>query len=125
MSDEKAWRLWIDGEERTDECEALDFGTPAVVYDVPHDGRWARHVLGPRGFWIALTEPSEQLRALAHDGRQVHEVKLAFGADVMPVPVQFHEEWAETSGVRKMFGCLVSNRDHEPMWVTEPQLAEA
>lgn len=67
MGDEKTWRLWIDGEERTDECAAVDFGTPALVY----------------------------------------------------------EEWAETSGVRKMFGCLTSNRDHEPMWVTEPQLAEA
>ncbi|MFI1562204.1 hypothetical protein ACH4ZX_03920 [Streptomyces sp. NPDC020490] len=125
MSESKRWRLWIDDEDRTDECDDLDFGVPALVYNAPGDEGARRSVLGPRGFWIALTGPSEGLSALAHDGKQVHRLKLAFGAEAIPVPVEFHEEWTEASGVRKLFGCLASNRDHEPQWVTESQLAEA
>lgn len=125
MSETKRWRLWIDSEERTDECDDLVFGTPSLVYDVPRSSGARRSVLGPRGFWIALTGPSELLLALAHDGKQVHQLKVAFAAEALPVPVQFHDEWTEPDGVRKMFGCLASNHDHEPTWVTEPQLAEA
>jgi hypothetical protein len=125
MTDAKPWRLWIDGEERTEECAALDLRVPALVYDVPHDHGMQRRVVGAKGFAITLISPSERLRALAYDGKQVHELRVTFGADVMPVPVQFHEEWTENSGVRKLFGCLASNQAHEPQWVTEPQLAEA
>jgi hypothetical protein len=120
MGDEKAWRLWIDGEERTDDCDHIDVATPALVYDVPHDGRWKRSVLGPRGFSILVTNPSVRLVALADDGKEVHAVRVAASDNSMSVPVQFHMEWVERSGVRKMFGCLAANRDSEPKWVTEP-----
>lgn len=125
MTEPKHWQLWVDGEERTDDCDHVEINTPALVYDVPHDGRWKRSVPGPRGFSIVITNPSEQLRALVDDGQEVHQVKVAYGENAMPVPVQFLLEWEEHSGVSKMFGCLARNRDHEPMWVTEPVLADA
>ncbi len=90
---------------------------------MPHDSGPKRSVLGPRGFWITLTGPSERLRSLAHDGKRVHQLKLAFSAEAIPVPVKFHEEWIETSGIHKMFGCLASNLGNEPKWVTEPQVS--
>lgn len=120
MDETKPWRLWIDGEDRTSECDAIDFGTPALVYDASRDTGARRSVLGPRGFWIKLTGPSESLRALADGGEQVHQLRLLFGDQALPVPVRFHEEWVEGSGVRRMFGCLACDRDGGPMWVTEP-----
>jgi len=119
MTEAKHWRLWVDGEERTDDCDHIDLNTPALVYDVPHDGRWQRRVLGPRGFWIVITNPSARLVALVDDGDEVHEVKVAVGDQSIPVPVQFHMEWVERSGVRKMFGCLAVDRESGPKWVTE------
>lgn len=120
MTEPKRWRLWIDGEERTDECDALDFGMPCLLYDTTRDTGARRSALGPRGFWIKLTGPSERLRALVDGGRQVRQLKLLFEDQAIPVPVQFREEWAEESGVRRMFGCLAYDRDSGPMWVTEP-----
>ncbi|CAM5346619.1 hypothetical protein [Streptomyces aurantiogriseus] len=120
MAEPKPWRLWIDGGEYTDDCDHIDISMPRLVYDVPHDdGRGQRRVLGPAGFWIALTGPSVRLRALVDGGKQVHSLKVAFGAETIPVPVQFHEEWVERSGVRKMFGCLAVDGDSLPKWVTE------
>ena len=120
MSEPKRWRLWIDGEERTDECEDLDFGVPALVYDVPHDGPYARRELGPKGFWVVLVGASERLCALADGGAQTRQLKLAFEDQALPVPVHFRMTWTENSGVRKLFGCLAHDRDGGPMWVTEP-----
>lgn len=120
MTGPKRWRLWVDGEEHTKECDALDFGMPALVYDASRETGARRSVLGPRGFWIKLTGPSERLRVLADGGRQVHQLRLLFGDQALSVPVQFHEEWVEDSGVRRMFGCLAYDRNDGPLWVTEP-----
>lgn len=120
MTEAKPWRLWIDGEERTGECDSLDFGTPSLVYDTSRERGARRSVLGPRGFWIKVTGPTEQLCALADGGKRVHQLKLLFGDQALPVPAQFHEEWVEDSGVRVLFGCLAYDRDGGPMWVTEP-----
>lgn len=126
MGKSKRWRLEIDGVDFTEDCDDLDIRTPSLVYDVPHeDGRAQRRVLGPRGFAITLIGPSNRLRALADGGVQVHALKVAFGRNAIPVPVQFHEEWADSDGAQKMFGCLASSRDNEPMWVDEPELADA
>lgn len=120
MNEPKRWRLEIDGEEFTADCDALDFSMPAVVYEVPHDdGRRQRRHLGPKGFSVTLTAPSDRLRALVDDGVQVRQIRIGFGAEVLPVPVAFHEEWVERSGVRKMFGCMPVDRESEPKWVTE------
>lgn len=120
MTETKPWRLWVDDEERTDECDALDFGMPSLLYDTTRDTGARRSVLGPRGFWIKLTGPSEGLRALADGGKRVHQLKLLIRGQALPVPVQFHEEWVEESGVRRMFGCLAYDRESGPLWVTEP-----
>ncbi|MBT2508802.1 hypothetical protein J7I98_23530 [Streptomyces sp. ISL-98] len=126
MTEPKRWRLEIHGEDYTGDCEDLDVSMPALVYDVPHnDGRGQRRVLGPRGFTVTLTNPSGRLRALVDCGNQVHPLKVAFEDQAVPVLVQFHEEWVEPGGVRKIFGCLAVSRDNEPKWVTEPQLAQA
>lgn len=121
MSEPKAWRLAIGGQDYTDDCEDLDFGMPALVHDVPHDdGRAQRRHLGPKGFAITLTEPSERLRARVDGGYQIHQVKVTVGDQSIRVPVCFHEEWVNRDGVRKMFGSLYVDRDREPKWVTEP-----
>ena len=126
MTELKRWRLWGDGEELTSECEGLDLTNPALVYDIPHDdGRAQRRRLGPAGFTVTLTAPSERLRALVDGGKQVHELKVAIGDQAISVPVQFHEEWVDRSGVRKMFVALAVDRTNEPKWVTEPALADA
>jgi hypothetical protein len=120
MSEPKPWRLWVDGEERTSECAGINFGVPALVYDVPHDGPYARRELGPKGFWVVLVGASEQLYALADGGGQVRQLKLTFGDQALPVPVRFRMAWTEGSGVRKVFGCLAHDESGDPMWVTEP-----
>ena len=125
MAEPKRWRLWVDGEERTDDCDHIDVSTPRLVYDVPHDGRWQRRVLGAGGFSIVVTNPSEWLRSLVDDGERVHRLKAAYGAEALTVDVQFPMEWVERSGVRKMFGCLAVDRDSLPQWVTEPVLTDA
>lgn len=119
MDDTKHWRLRVDGEERTDDCDGLDISMPSLVYDVPHDGRWERRVLGPRGFSVLIVNPSERLRALVDDGQAVHQVTVTASGQALPVPVQFHMEWVERTGVRKMFGSLAVDRDSGPKWVTE------
>lgn len=120
VGEPKPWRLWVDGEERTNDCDAIDFGMPGLIYDASHDTGPMRRVLGPLGFWIKLTEPSERLRELADGGKRIRQLKLLFGDQALPVPVQFHEEWVEDSGVRRMFGCLAYDRSSGPLWVTEP-----
>lgn len=120
MAEPKRWRLWVDGEEHTDDCDHIDISMPRLVYDVPHDGRWQRRVLGAGGFAITVTNPSERLLALVDDGKQVYPLKVACGAEMILVDVQFHMDWVERSGVRKMFGCLAVDRDSGPKWVTEP-----
>jgi len=122
VSEDKPWRLWIDGEERTDECDAVDLGTPSLVYDTTRDTGAVRRILGPRGFWIKLTGPSEELLALVDGGKQTHQLKILFEDQALPVPVQFREEWTEDSGIRRMFGCLAYDPADAPTWVTEPQL---
>lgn len=119
VTEPKCWRLWVDGEERTEDCDHVDITMPRLVYDVPHDLRWKRSVLGPGGFTVLLTNPSERLLALVDDGVAVHQLKVAYGAETVPVPAQFHMDWVERSGVRKMFGCLAVDRDSLPQWVTE------
>lgn len=126
MSEPKRWRLWIDGSEYTDDCTELHLSNPALVCDIPHDdGRAQRRVLGPAGFTVTLTAPSDRLRALVDGSKQVHTLKAAVGDQAISAPVQFHEEWVERSGVRKMFGALAVDRTNEPKWVTEPALADA
>jgi hypothetical protein len=119
MSDEKHWRLWINDVERTDGCEHIDVTMPRLVYDVPHDGRWQRRVLGAGGFAITVTNPSRDLLKLVDDGEQTHALKVDYRGHALSVPVQFHMDWAERSGVRKMFGCLAVDADSLPKWVTE------
>lgn len=123
MAEPKHWRLLVNGEDFTDDCDNAEINTPALVYDVPHDGRWKRSVLGPRGFSVLLTNPSDRLRALVDDGKQVYELRFVVHDNAMPVLVRFHMEWVERSGVRKMFGCLARDEDNQPKWVDEPALA--
>jgi hypothetical protein len=121
MGEPKQWRLEIYGQDYTDDCDGLDFSMPALVYDVPHDdGQAQRRHLGPKGFAITLTAPSERLRALVDGGDQIRVVKVIVGVQAVQVPLLFHEEWVDRSGVRKMFGCMYSDPDREPKWVTEP-----
>lgn len=125
MGEAKPWRIEIDGADYTEDCDSAEISTPALVYDVPHTEGAQRRVLGPKGFTITLTNPSERLRALVDGGDQGHPLIYAIHGYAIPVQVQFHEEWVERSGVRKMFGCLAASRDTEPRWVDDPQLAEA
>lgn len=118
---EKAWRLEIYSQDYTDDCEGIDFRLPALVYDVPHDdGHAQRRYLGPKGFSLTLTGPSERLRALVDGGDQIRVVKVAVGDQAIRAPMLFHEEWVDRDGVRKIFTCLYSDPDREPKWVTEP-----
>jgi hypothetical protein len=119
MGELKHWRLWVNGEERTDDCDHIEISMPRLVYDVPHDGRWQRRVLGAGGFSITVTNPSERMLALVDDGEETHLLTVAYGDQALPVPVQFHMDWLERSGVRKMFGCLAVDRDSLPKWVTD------
>ncbi|MCX4778173.1 hypothetical protein [Streptomyces sp. NBC_01264] len=121
----KHWQLWIDGLDYTDDCDVLDVSTPRLVYEVPHDRRWTTRVLGPQGFTIVLTNPSERLRKLVDDGVIVHDVKVTVSGHSLSNPTQFHMEWVERSQVRKMFGCLASNADSEAKWADESQLTDA
>ncbi|KOG21808.1 hypothetical protein [Streptomyces viridochromogenes] len=121
MTELKQWRLTVGGQDYTDDCDDIDVQMPALVYDVPHDdGRAQRRHLGPKGFSITLTQPSERLRSLADGGHHIRIVKVAFEDQAIRVPVVFHEEWVDRDGVRKMFGSLYVDPDREPKWVTEP-----
>ncbi|MFG2269140.1 hypothetical protein ACGFNY_05120 [Streptomyces chartreusis] len=125
MTELKAWRLEIYSQDYTADCDGIDIRMPALVHDVPHDdGRAQRRHLGPKGFAITLTEPSERLRALVDGGYQIRQIKLTVDGQMIRVPVVFHEEWVDRSGVRKMFGSLYVDRDREPKWVTEPITSE-
>lgn len=120
MTEPKAWRLTIGGQDYTDDCDAIDVQTPALVPEVPHhDGAQRRH-LGPRGFSLTLTQPSERLRALVDGGYHIRIVRVQIADQSIRVPVVFHEEWKDRAGVRKMFGSLYVDPDREPKWVTEP-----
>lgn len=119
MAKPKHWRLWVDDEERTDDCDHIDIQMPRLVYDVPHDGRWQRRALGPAGFSIVMTNPGDCLLKLVDDGRETHALRVVVAGQVLPAPVQFHMDWMERSGVRKMFGCLAVDPDSLPKWVTE------
>ena len=68
---------------------------------------------------MTLVGPSERLRAMVDDGDQIRVVKLTCAGQSIQVPLLFHEEWVDRSGVRKMFGCMYGDRDREPKWVTE------
>ena len=121
MTEPKAWRLTIGGQDYTDDCDDLNFEMRALVHDVPHDdGRPYRRHLGPKGFAITLTAPSERLRAMVDGGDQIRFLKVAFGDQAVRVPLVFHEEWVDRNGVRKMFGSMYVDPDREPKWVTEP-----
>ncbi|MFD4257714.1 hypothetical protein ACFWR9_08780 [Streptomyces sp. NPDC058534] len=126
MAEPKHWRLEIYGQDYTNDCEDLDVEMPAVVHNVRHDdGRAQRRHLGPSGFAITLTAPSDRLRALVDGGDQIRVVKVTFEDQAIRVPVLFHEEWVDRGGVWKMFGSLYIDRSREPKWVTEPVLADA
>lgn len=121
MTETKPWRLEIYSQDYTDDCDDIKISAPSLVYDTWYDGTGAqRRHLGPRGFEITIVGPSERLRALVDDGDQVRVVKVTIGGQSIRVPVLFHEEWVDRSGVRKIFGSLYVDRDREPKWITEP-----
>lgn len=125
MTETKPWRLKIGGQDYTDDCDDIKISTPALVYDSWYDGSGAlRRHLGPKGFEITVIGPSERMRALVDDGDQIRVVKVTFADQSIQVPVLFHEEWIDRSGVRKIFGCMYSDRSRDPKWVTEPNSDE-
>lgn len=125
VDETKSWRLEIYSQDYTNDCDDIDVQMPALVYDVPHsDGSGQRRHLGPKGFAITLTNPSDRLRALVDGGYQVRVLKVAFGSETLRVPVLFHEEWVDRDGMRKIFGCMYSDPDRDPKWVTEPDSDE-
>lgn len=125
MTELKAWRLEIYSQDYTADCGGIDIQMPSLVHDVPHDdGHGQRRHLGPKGFAITLTEPSERLRALVDGGYQIRQITVTVDGQMIRVPVVFHEEWVDRNGVRKMFGSLYVDRDREPKWVTEPTNSE-
>lgn len=125
MTETKPWRLKIGGQDYTDDCDDIRLSKPALVYDDWYDGPGGRRRhLGPGGFAITLIGPSERLRALVDDGDQIRVLKVSFADQSIQVPVLFHEEWVDRSGVRKIFGCMYNDRSRDPKWVTEPNSDE-
>lgn len=114
-------RLVIDGVDLTGECDAVELQTPAMVHEIPDEGRAVSRVLGPQSFTVLIANPSDRLYALVDGGKSVHEVKLA--ADWASVsithPTHFHKGWVGADGVRRMFGSLAPDRKREAKWVDE------
>ncbi len=118
-------RLVIDGRDVTGECAAADIELPTLTYRVPDDGSAVTRVLGPQGFTITITGPSDALLALVDGGVGVHVVQFVAHGYSVTRPAQFHKQWTGADGAPRMFGCLASNRDNEAKWVQEAQLADA
>lgn len=120
MGDEKL-RLVIGGVDLTSECDSVEVTTPAMVHEIPDEGRAMSRVLGPKSFTLLITAPSDRLYALVDGGKQAHEVKLVadWVANSITHPTHFHKGWVGADGVRKMFGSLAPDRDREAKWVEE------
>lgn len=112
-------RLEIDGRDVTEECDSFQVTTPRLVYSTD-DGKNMLRFLGPQGFQLIVTNPSDGLRALAGDTDTVRQVKVAVEGHSITHPTQFRREWVDqNNGERKLFGCLASNRDNEAQWLKE------
>jgi hypothetical protein len=98
--------LEIDGEL---ELAAFRFETPAVVHNVGAVDGHAIRGLGPVGFGLWVTSPSDRVRAMCRDG-QAHEVKATADGQVLTVPVRFTHLWTEDN-VDRIFG---SRADAQP-----------
>lgn len=114
-------RLVIDGVDLTDECDAVESQTPAMVHEIPDEGRALSRVLGPKSFTLLIANPSDRLYALVDGGKTVHEVKLIadWANCSITHPTHFHKGWVGAGGVRKMFGSLAPDREREAKWVEE------
>lgn len=120
MSDTKL-RLVVDGVDLTDECDSVEANTPALVHDVPDEGDAVSRVLGPKGFTLLVSGPSDRLYGLVDGGKRTHEVKLIAEWAHLSIthPTHFHKGWVGADGVRKMFGSLAPDREREAKWVEE------
>ena len=114
-------RVVIDGIDFTNECGSAESTTPAMVHDIPDEGRAVSRVLGPKSFTLLITAPSDRLYALVDGGKQAHEVKLIADWAHLSIthPTHFHKGWVGADGVRKMFGSLAPDREREAKWVEE------
>ncbi|NUO42428.1 MAG: hypothetical protein HOV82_10350 [Streptomyces sp.] len=117
-------RLTVDGEDFSSEYQAVEFGTPRVIYE-EDDGRSRVLFMGPAGFQLTLVNPSERARALVDDGRTTRTVTITCAGQQITHPTRFHQEWTTTDGTRKVFGALAWDNDRDAKWVDEPQLAQA
>jgi len=112
-------RLVVDGADLTDECSGVGFATPAAVHDIPDDAGARSRVLGPKSFTILIANPSDRLHALVDGGKTAHEVKIIANGYSISHLTHFHTGWVGADGVRKMFGSLAPDREHEAKWVQE------
>lgn len=121
MDSSERMRLVIDGVDLSGEYGDLTFTTPAMVHDIPDEGRAVSRVLGPKSFTILIAAPSDRLYALVDGGKAVHDVKFVadWVANSITHPTHFHKGWVGADGVRKMFGSLAPDREREAKWVEE------
>jgi hypothetical protein len=120
------WQLEVDGIDYSNDFDHLVINTPAQVHVVPRNDKTSLHrVLGARGFTILIDNPSERLLALVDGGKQTYRIKPSVRGFAMPAPVNFHQEWTDPDGTRRMFGSLATDPSSGPLWVTEPVGADA
>lgn len=112
-------RLVVDSIDLTGEYEGLEFHTPRLVHDIPDGEPYPNRVLGPAGFTVLITGPSDRLYALVDGGSGVREVRITAAGYAITHPTHFHRGWVGSDGVRKMFGSLAVDRASEPQWVEE------
>lgn len=116
---EQETRLTIDAVDFTGEYEAVAIATPRASYLIPDDGAAPVWVLGPAGFTLLISRPSDRLYALVATGATVREVKVTVNGLSITHPTQFHRGWVGADGVRKMFGTLALDLEREAKWVEE------
>ena len=112
-------RLVVDGVDLTGEFEGLEFHTPRAVYKIPDEEPWANHVLGPAGFTVVISAPSDRLYALVDGGQAIYETRIASNGYSISHPTHFHKGWVGADSVRKRFGSLALDRVREAKWVQE------
>lgn len=113
------WALRIDGTDMTGDCSRVAVATPNVVYETTVGGEaWAHHAIGPRGFMVTMTRPTERLRRLLADGAP-HS--FAVGVDGFDITAQASlQRDCTSSDGPKLICCLPASGDR-PQWTVARQ----
>ncbi|MFF7096417.1 hypothetical protein ACFY9A_29080 [Streptomyces rubradiris] len=112
-------RLVIDSVDFTGEYENVEIATPRERHLIPDGSEAPLYVLGPAGFTILISRPSDRLYAFVASGYTTRDVKVTVNGLSITHPTHFHKGWVGTDGIRKMFGSLAIDYEREAKWVQE------